>query len=110
MELSLTMFETGVATHVGKVRERNEDRFLSKPQSGIWAVADGMGGHNAGDLASQTIVDSLALIESPSSAAELLTHCERQIVRANERLREVSHSRGGAVLGATIAVLLVHPH
>src|SRR5215470_14575940 len=101
MHLSMAPFETGAGTHAGNVREHNEDRFLSKPQAGIWAVADGMGGHEAGELASQTIVDSLSTIEAPSSAAELLRQCEQQIVEANERLREVSRKRGGAVLGAT---------
>jgi protein phosphatase len=108
MELSLAMFDTGAGTHVGQVRERNEDRFLSKPQAGLWAVADGMGGHEAGELASQTIVDALNAIEPPSSAAELLRQCEQQIVQANEQLRAVSQNRGGAVLGATIAVLLAY--
>jgi serine/threonine protein phosphatase PrpC len=108
MDLLLAMFDTGAGTHVGNVRERNEDRFLSKPQAGIWAVADGMGGHEAGELASQTIVDALNVIDVPSSAAELLRQCEQQIVYANEQLRVVSHNRGGAVLGATIAVLLAY--
>jgi len=108
MQLSLAMFETGAGTHVGNVRQHNEDRFLSKPQAGIWAVADGMGGHEAGELASQTIVESLDAIEAPASAAELLALCEQQIVEANKRLREVSRTRGGAVVGATIAVLLAY--
>jgi len=104
----LASFETGAATHVGNVRERNEDRFLCKPETLIWAVADGMGGHDAGDLASQIIVECLSAIEAPSSASELLLQCEQQIVQANERLREISRKRGGAVLGATIAVLLAY--
>lgn len=108
MELSLATFETGAGTHVGNVRERNEDRFLCKPETLIWAVADGMGGHQAGDLASQIIVECLDGIKAPSSAAELLMQCEQQIVQANDRLREISRNRGGAVLGATIVVLLAY--
>lgn len=108
MQLSLAMFQTGTGTHVGRVRQRNEDRFLSMPNAGLWAVADGMGGHEAGEFASQTIVDSLKAIAPAASAAELLSRCEEQIVEANEALRAASRARGGAVIGATIAVLLTY--
>ena len=40
------------ATHPGRVRPRNEDSMLVDPQIGLYAVADGMGGHNAGEVAS----------------------------------------------------------
>ena len=44
-------------TQRGKQRMRNEDAFLDCPQQGCWAVADGMGGHQAGDIASQAVID-----------------------------------------------------
>src|SRR6266850_4823603 len=106
MQLSLATFDTGAGTHVGKVRQRNEDRFLASPGTGLWAVADGMGGHEDGEYASQTVVEALSAIEPPATAAELLARCEEQIVEANGRLRDTSRERGGAILGATIAVLL----
>lgn len=43
-------------THVGLVRTNNEDSFLCDDALGLYAVADGMGGHNAGEIASQIAV------------------------------------------------------
>lgn len=99
-------YDTGAATHVGKVRQRNEDAYLVRPEAGLWVVADGMGGHQSGDLASQTIIDSLKLIEPQATAADLLAECERQVASANQRLNEIGRARGGTVIGATLAALL----
>jgi protein phosphatase len=101
-------FDTGAATHVGKLRDRNEDNFLVRPEIGLWTVADGMGGHSAGDLASATIVEELRTIEQPQSASELLALCEDRILKANARLREAANKRDGAVMGSTVAVLLAY--
>jgi serine/threonine protein phosphatase PrpC len=46
-------------TEVGHVRQRNEDALLARPERGVLAVADGLGGHPAGDLASMTAISSL---------------------------------------------------
>jgi protein phosphatase len=67
-----------------------------------------MGGHSAGDLASATIVEELRTIEQPKSASELLALCEDRILKANAHLREVARERDGAVVGSTVAVLLVY--
>ena len=100
-------FDTGVATHVGRVRERNEDSYLARPDTGIWAVADGMGGLDAGDFASATVIEALGSIGTPRSAAELLAWCEERVVAANTTLHELGRRRGG-LIGTTIAVLLAH--
>lgn len=51
---------TFAKTHPGKVRPYNEDALLDMSESGLWVVADGMGGHSAGDIASQMLVDKIA--------------------------------------------------
>lgn len=49
----------GAATDPGRVRPRNEDRFVADPDLGFFAVVDGMGGHAAGEVASATIADAV---------------------------------------------------
>jgi protein phosphatase len=53
----VTRLRAGAATDVGRVRQINEDRYLVV--DGLWAVADGVGGHQAGEIASQTSIDAL---------------------------------------------------
>jgi serine/threonine protein phosphatase PrpC len=100
-------FDTGSATHPGKVRTRNEDSHLVRADAGLWAVADGMGGHEAGDVASQLIVGALDTIAATGSAAELLQEAETRILLANRQIIELSRRRGGAVVGSTVATLLI---
>jgi protein phosphatase len=106
MQSTPVPFETGAATHVGIVRQRNEDSFLTRPEAGIWAVADGMGGHEHGDLASHLVIEELKAIQNPTSATQLLSLCESRIFDANSRLKEFGRERGGIIVGTTITVLL----
>jgi protein phosphatase len=108
MPNAISSFESGAATHVGKVRQQNEDSYLVSTESGVWAVADGMGGHEAGDVASHTVVEELEQITTPSSAANLLADCEARMVNANNRLKRLADARGWALIGTTVAVLLIY--
>jgi protein phosphatase len=107
MDVSPLSFDVSSVTHAGKVRVRNEDSCLVRTDTGLWAVADGMGGHEAGDLASRILVDSLNAIEQPEAALDLLEQCETQIFRANQQIVDLSRARDGATIGTTAAVLLV---
>ena len=52
-------FKFGDRTDVGRGRPENEDSHLVDPEDGLYAVADGMGGHRAGEVASATAIDAL---------------------------------------------------
>lgn len=93
---------------VGRVRTLNEDSLLLRPDIGIWAVADGMGGHHAGDFASQTLVAELDRLAPAASAPELLTAMEDRVIAANETLRKTARERGEhAIIGSTLASLVI---
>lgn len=96
-------------THVGAVRRLNEDQLLMRPDLGLWAVADGMGGHQAGDVASALIVEALAQSPRPRSGyAHLTAACERLQEVNGELVRRAQSLNPGEVIGATTVVLLVH--
>lgn len=98
-------FEAGAASHRGCVREENEDAFLSRPDLGLWVVADGMGGHAGGRYASTLLVDVLGRIPPPRSAADLLGDCEDCLIQVNWRLNGLGEAQGSTI-GTTVAALL----
>jgi protein phosphatase len=99
-------FESFGLSHPGKVRELNEDRYLVAPRSGLWLVADGMGGHDAGEIASSAIVDHLATLGVASSAPDLRARFEDRMVRANAEIWSIAKARGSGTIGSTVAALL----
>lgn len=101
-------FDTSAVSDKGCIRELNEDRFLSEPALGIWAVADGMGGHDAGEIASAAIVEHLGTIGIASSAPDLRARFEDRLARANREIQDISLSRNGAVIGSTVAALVAY--
>lgn len=98
--------ETGSVSHPGSVRRENEDRCLVAAEIGVFAVADGMGGHADGALASTTIVEALASIGVAVSAADLMARLEDRLLRANAQIWAEGRARG-SVTGSTVAVLLI---
>jgi len=101
-------FETGQATDVGCRRQINEDALLARPDLGLWVVADGMGGHAAGDFASQTIVAQLDTVGCAVSTEDLLARSLERLQRANDLIRTRSGELGGSTVGATVVAVLAH--
>jgi serine/threonine protein phosphatase Stp1 len=89
-------------TNVGAVRKMNEDAFLDRPDLGVWAVADGMGGHAGGDVASQLVVDRLAQLPANSSLSVLVDTAEDRLLEANRKLLTLAMRQKERTIGSTV--------
>ena len=95
------------ATDVGTVRTHNEDTFVDKPALRVWAVADGAGGHEHGDVASAELKAALAMPLAPGAGESLLDLRER-VGRVHADLRARAEREADAVgTAVTIASTLV---
>jgi len=103
-------FESAAASHVGRVRAHNEDSFLSRPDIGLWTVADGMGGHEAGEVASAAVVDHLRNLPRPFSAAGFLEAVQQRLEAANTEIRALAEARGNGIIGTTVISVLAFQH
>lgn len=101
-------FVTGQATDVGCRRDVNEDSFLTRPDYGMWIVADGMGGHAAGDFASRTIVEELNSVGIPASAEDQQARFMERLSRANSTILHHAQQLALGSIGSTLVALLVH--
>src|ERR1700690_1341038 len=93
-------------TECGRVRTVNEDALFASDGAGFWVVADGMGGHSAGEIASALVVDRLKSIANSPNHASTKEQVKLSIREANRELRERSAASGlKLAMGATAAVL-----
>lgn len=101
-------WDTSADTNVGMVRKINEDAIMTKPEVGLWAVADGMGGYEAGDVASNMIVSSLSEIGKFENLDTFVDVIEEKIIDSNKRILEYSEiMHDGRTLGSTVVSLLI---
>jgi protein phosphatase len=92
-------------SHPGRVRDHNEDHWLARDDRGLWAVSDGMGGHEAGDVASAEIVRRLGLVDGHDGGAEALARdVVGRIEEADAALRAYAADRGAATVVCLVAV------
>jgi serine/threonine protein phosphatase Stp1 len=104
-------FECVSRTHVGLRRKINEDSVLVDSERGLWAVADGMGGHEAGEIASTMVTDALRCLPAAGNIDELAAHAVDTLSQVNRELIELAQSAereqkgtiGTTVVGLAIA-------
>ena len=101
-------WQSAGATHVGNVRTVNEDAFLDDPNLGLWVVADGMGGHKAGDFASRAIIESFLDVKRTDSSESFLNELLHRLQTVNEQLQQYAASNQGGVVGSTVALLFLY--
>lgn len=101
-------YASTAATHPGCVRKLNEDACLDLPDAGLWAVADGMGGHDAGDVASTAVIEALRQVRSFESAYAMRKAVRAALVGANTELQAKAADMLVDTIGSTVVTLLAY--
>ena len=100
-------FRSAAATDVGRVRGINQDSFVERPDVGLWVVADGLGGHSNGEVASRMVCDALADVTPDGSFDQTIEEARERVRQVNEHLDRVAmNSAAGVRSGTTIVALL----
>lgn len=101
-------FQCAAQTHIGLRRKLNEDSLLDRSDIGLWAVADGMGGHQSGDVASAAVVTGLGELQAGSSSVELARSAVASLEAVNEDLLAFARTNiQPSTVGSTVVGLAV---
>lgn len=102
MESVPQLLKYGCATHTGNVRDHNEDSYASDAGLGLWLIADGMGGHKNGELASSIARDTVVqLVRQGKSLSGAIQKAHKSILQSGK------DGDGTPGMGATIVAIVV---
>jgi type VI secretion system protein ImpM len=109
LEAAVQFVTTGAgATDTGMVRTQNQDNLLVGDGNRLWAVADGMGGHSHGEVASQMVIDALNSLEPTATLNATLEAVDVALGRVNSDLRRSALGVAPAASsGSTVVVLAI---
>ncbi|MFZ5724206.1 MAG: PP2C family protein-serine/threonine phosphatase [Pseudomonadota bacterium] len=94
----------------GAKRKINEDSILVRTEAGIWLAADGMGGHEAGDVASRMVAEAVARVRVEGKFSQVVDRVEDALVQVNHDIREHSaRAFGGRTMGSTVVSMVACP-
>lgn len=100
-------WQSAAQSHRGACRKHNEDAVLARPDVGLWAVADGMGGHEAGEIASQRITNALSEVTPAELFSDTVDRVDDTLDEVNDGLRWYADEHcEGRIVGSTVVTML----
>lgn len=113
--MPLRILHSGL-TDTGRVRSGNEDAWAADPAQGLYIVADGMGGHNAGEIAARLVVESLpkmvhkriSTAAAPSTSQALARRLRSAVSRLSRDVYQQAMTEPGLMgMGATVVLAMI---
>lgn len=100
-------FQSASRTDVGLKRKINEDALLDRPERSMWVVADGMGGHEAGEVASSLVVEVLDESVTEEELGPALRQVEEALQKANKQMVDMMEGDRRRKMGSTAVGLII---